>query len=455
MLPNLSMSASASSNLLQTGVFELEKKLINLTADIERWFRLQWKTHQPPVYGSVDLRNAGYKLAPVDTNLFPGGFNNLATDVLPLAVQAAMSLAEHACPDAKNLLLIPENHTRNQFYLTNVIRLAAILRQAGFVVRLGSLNPDIQQATQIVLDSGESMLLEPLIREEVNGSARVMLKDFDPCFILLNNDLSAGTPDILRNLNGQMLMPPLHAGWTLRKKSVHFAAFDQVARDFGAAFDFDPWLFSPYFGHCGQVDFQTRSGTDCLESQVAIVLDQIKRKYREYQIDDEPFVIVKADAGTYGMGIMTVKSPEDVRDLNRKTRNKMAVIKDGLAVSDVIIQEGVRSLERVDQAVAEPVVYMMDRYVVGGFYRSHAERGQDENLNAPGMRFDPVTLSSTLEKSTNECLAHFNRSCHEPTCLMGACEPNRFYAYGVVARMALLAASIELEQTQSLLNPQS
>ena len=28
---------------------------------------------------------------------------------------------------------------------------------------------------------------------------------------------------------------------------------------------------------------------------------------------------------------------------------------------------------------------MIDRYVVGGFYRVNAARGVDENLNAPGM----------------------------------------------------------------------
>ena len=64
----------------------------------------------------------------------------------------------------------------------------------------------------------------------------------------------------------------------------------------------------------------------------------------------------------------------------------MSVIKDGQAVSDVIIQEGVLTNERINDAVAEPVVYMMDRYVVGGFYRVHAERGIDENLNAPGRQ---------------------------------------------------------------------
>jgi glutamate--cysteine ligase len=70
----------------------------------------------------------------------------------------------------------------------------------------------------------------------------------------------------------------------------------------------------------------------------------------------------------------------------------MAVIKDGQEVSDVIIQEGVLTNERMNDAVAEPVVYMMDRYVVGGFYRIHAERGVDENLNAPGSSFVPLAF---------------------------------------------------------------
>jgi glutamate--cysteine ligase len=36
-----------------------------------------------------------------------------------------MTAIDRICPDAKSLLLIPENHTRNQFYLQNVARLAA------------------------------------------------------------------------------------------------------------------------------------------------------------------------------------------------------------------------------------------------------------------------------------------------------------------------------------------
>src|ERR1035438_8979810 len=98
-------------------LLDLERRILAAETAIEHWLRGWWQAHTPPFYTSVDLRNAGFKLAPVDTNLFPGGFNNLTTEMLPLAVQAAMAAIEKICPEAKNLLLIPEKHPRNSFYL--------------------------------------------------------------------------------------------------------------------------------------------------------------------------------------------------------------------------------------------------------------------------------------------------------------------------------------------------
>jgi len=69
-------------------LLQLEQRILDASTAIERWFRLRWQAHEPPFYCSVDLRNSGFKLAPVDTNLFPGGFNNLGAAFLPLAVQA-------------------------------------------------------------------------------------------------------------------------------------------------------------------------------------------------------------------------------------------------------------------------------------------------------------------------------------------------------------------------------
>ena len=409
---------------------ELEQRILDSMPAIERWFRLEWMEHTPPFYSSVDIRNAGFKLAPVDTNLFPGGWNNLTPQMLPLAVQSAMAAIEKICPEAKNLLLIPENHTRNTFYLSNVAQLQRIFNMAGLNVRIGSISPDVKEPTEVKLPTGETVLLEPVIRTK----RRLGLKDFDPCTILLNNDLTAGAPGILEELHEQYLLPPLHAGWSVRRKSTHFRNYEEVSKRFGKLLGIDPWLINPMFNKCGEVDFASGAGLDCLQTNVDALLTRVRRKYKEYGINEKPFVIVKADNGTYGMGIMTVRDVKDLEALNRKNKNKMSVIKDGQSVHDVIIQEGVLTNERMNGGVAEPVVYMMDRYVVGGFYRVHAERGVDENLNAPGSSFVPLA---------------FAESSHLPQvgARAGASAPNRFYMYGVIARLAMVAASYEMEAT--------
>jgi glutamate--cysteine ligase len=415
-------------------LLELERRFLKAETTIERWLRGQWLDHTPPFYASVDLRNAGFKLAPVDTNLFPGGFNNLNPAFLPLSVHAAQTAIEKICPEAKNLLLVPENHTRNQFYLTNVARLAAILRHTGLDVRIGSLLPEITAPTTLDLPDGQTLTLEPLKRLGTSGR-RLGLEGFDPCAILLNNDLSAGVPDMLKDLREQFVIPPLHAGWHVRRKSRHFAAYHEVALAFAREIGIDPWLIDPEFEVCGQINFHERTGEECLTAQVDTLLYRIRAKYRDNGIDREPFVIVKADAGTYGMGIMTVKDASEVKDLNRRQRNKMAVGKEGLQVTEVMIQEGVPTVERVAAGTAEPVVYMIDRYVVGGFYRVNTQRGVDENLNAPGMRFEPLA---------------FDTGCTLPDQAQAPdAPPNRFYAYGVVARLALLAAAVELERSEA------
>ena len=405
---------------------ELEQRVLDSMPAIERWFRLEWMEHTPPFYTSVDVRNSGFKLAPVDTNLFPSGWNNLTPEMLPLAVQAAMAAIEKICPEARNLLVVPENHTHNTFYLSNLLQLKRIFHQAGLNVRFGSLNPEIKEPTAFNVPNGEAITIEPLIRSDT----RLGLKDFDPCTILLNNDLSAGIPGMLEDLHEQFLLPPLHAGWSVRRKSRHFQAYEEVAKRFGKLLGMDPWLINPMYAKCGEVDFAAGVGMDSLSSNVDALLTKIRRKYKEYGINDKPFVIVKADNGNCGMGIMTVR---DVKDLDLQNIKPQ----EGLTLTEVIVQEGVLTNERVNDAVAEPVVYMMDRFVVGGFYRVHAERAVDESLNAPGASFVPLAFADSSRLP-------------QPGRKPGSSSPNRFYMYGVIARLAMLAASYELEGTDPL-----
>jgi glutamate--cysteine ligase len=410
---------------------EIEIRLLQNQAKIEQWFRTQFRATPAPFYCSVDLRNSGFKLAPVDTNLFPAGFNNLNPAFRPLCVQAVQTAVERICPEARGVLVVPENHTRNVYYFEHLATLIEILRLSGLNVRIGSLRADVREPWTVPVSGGRRLVIEPLER----SGDKVRVGDFEPCFILLNNDLSGGRPAILEGL-AQPVIPPLALGWRQRRKSHHFAHYRRLAEAFAALLGIDPWLITPYSCRCEQVDFLKRTGEDCLVAGVEAVLEQVRAKYREYGIAFEPFVMIKADAGTYGMAVMTVKNAEQVRELNRKQRTRMAHAKEGSPVSDVLVQEGIYTFETWGEAnaVAEPVVYMIDHYVVGGFYRVHRGRGPDENLNAPGMHFEPLAFAG--------CGAYPERygQLHS--------EANRFYAYGVIARLALLAAAHELREVE-------
>ncbi len=422
-IPELSMSGQGPLN-------ELEKYFLSSQVKIEGWLRQQWRKAPPPVYASVDLRNAGFKLAPVDTNLFPAGFNNLSAESLPLSIQAAQVTLEKIMPGCLRILLVPESHTRNPFYFESLATLQDILLKGGFDVRIGSLSEDLTHSQEITLPSGRILRLEPLKRT----GTRVGVTDFSPCLVLLNNDLASGVPEILQGIE-QLVLPPPALGWAKRLKSSHFQHYAEVTREFSELIGIDSWLINPLFRSCEKVNFLQREGEECLVSQTEVLLQEIQSKYDFYGIKQEPYVVIKAEAGTYGMGVLVVHSSAEILKLNRKKRMNMAVSKGNRPITQVILQEGIYTFETWQNAVAEPVVYMLGQCVIGGFYRVHTGRGITDNLNAPGMHFAPLAFADACNKP---------QRCEEVDT-----SANRLYVYGVVARLALVAAARE----QAILAP--
>ena len=419
LVPNLATAYKGPSG-------PLERVILNQIARIETWFLQKWQDTPPALTASVDLRHAGFKLAPVDTNLFPAGFNNINPEFLSLCVRAAQTVLAEYLPGCNRLLILPELHTRNQFYLESIRVLHTIFSQAGFIVRIGSLDPGLTESVLQPLDSGPPLLLEPLRR---NGNT-IELIDFIPDFILLNNDLSSGIPDLLQGIT-QKIMPTAQLGWSSRLKSHHFQFFDAVAKEFSELVGLDPWLINPYFSALDGLDFMAQEGLEHLADEVDTMLALIRAQYAAYDINEIPFVAIKADNGTYGMSVMMAQNGDEIRHLNRKRRTKMSSSKGSRKVDRVLIQEGVYTIETMPNgAVAEPVIYMIGEFVVGGFYRVHQEKGVTDNLNAPGMHFEPLAFSEPgidlSDKATNEAY------------------PNRFYVYSVIARLAALAAAREI-----------
>ncbi len=386
--------------------------------EVHAWFAAQHKASPPPFYSSVDLRHSGAKLAPVDTNLFPAGFNHLSPSARVRAVEQIKRRLQGCDKGVKRALIIPENHTRNQGYIDNLTALTMLLEEAGLEVRIGSLIAT-DEAIEVTASSGRVLAEEPLKR---SGNTLHTKAGFTPELILINNDLTSGFPDILRGVT-QPIAPRPGLGWHRRRKSIHFEAYDQLAKKFAEAFSIDPWTISAEFQKCGLVDFGEKQGLECVALNVERVLHRMRDHYARYGIKEEPYVFVKSDSGTYGMGIMTVKGGEELYEINKKIRNKMNVIKEGVHNTEVIIQEGIPTIDRIEGAPAEPMLYLVNGIAVGGAFRVNAERDGENNLNASGMRF--VGMCDESEEGS----AHIT-PCH-------------FGAYAIVSQLASLAAERE------------
>jgi glutamate--cysteine ligase len=406
------------ADILQT----LKALYENRGEEIERWLGQQRAAGEPFITTSVDLRHCGQRVTPVDTNLYPAGFHNLSPAARARASRFLKRYLDEHHPGAARALIIPENHTRNLSYLENLGVLLSLFEKIGVEARIGSLIAETGNPIALEAPSGKQLIQHPLVR---TGSKVTLEDGFAPDFILMNNDMTGGAPEILQGIS-QSLSPPLAMGWWRRRKSVHFCAYQELAAAFGKEFSIDPWLISAEFHQCGRVDFKERTGLDCVVGGMEKVLARVREKYRQYGIKDEPYVFIKADSGTYGMGIMTARTPEDILDINKKTRNKMQVIKEGARVSEVIIQEGIPTTDLIDGKPAEPMVYMIDGVPVGGMWRVNGERDALSNLNAAGMEFTGMCDETEDEcgqwKAVNDC---------------------NFRSFGIVAALAALAASRE------------
>ena len=244
------------SSFFQQSYFSLNNYFYRVQVDIEHWFSEQWKIFPAPFYGSVDLRNSGVKLAPVDMNLFPGGFNNLSEEGKLRASLSLKKMIVNRYSHVKKILLIPENHTKNMFYLENVYALKHILIEAGIEVRVASSLSDFKEVISFKLSDEKILTVEPLLRK---GASVVLLDGFVPDLILLNNDLSGGIPTLLEEVI-LPIVPLLNLGWHKRRKREHFELYDAVVTDFSDHFKIDPWIINPYFSACQDVDFKIKIG---------------------------------------------------------------------------------------------------------------------------------------------------------------------------------------------------
>lgn len=400
----------------------LAPKILANSSLIEDWFTKKFAANKPNFYNSVDLRHAGFKIAPVDTNCFPAGFNNLSAQSKEYAKIVVKNYLAQNFPAAKNILLVPENHTRNMRYLENIAVLQEILQSSVSLVVIGSLIEDLHEKTIINLESGKKIELHPLIKNDTKITTDHNI-EFD--IIVLNNDLTGGIPAMLQNLQ-MPVVPDLKLGWYQRTKSNHFSIYNNLAQEFSRIIDIDYWLISSLHHQCHDVDFKERVGIECLAKYTDEMLQKLKEKYQQHGIKEEPYCYIKADNGTYGMAVMPVFSSADILEINKKERNKMNMLKESTQNTVVMIQEGIKTIDKINNKVAEPMIYMLAGQVVGNLFRVNQERNQQESLNAAGAEFFDL------------------RALEENQIDLGGNKNEIAAVYSVISRLAALAAAGEI-----------
>ncbi|MBZ0167760.1 MAG: glutamate--cysteine ligase, partial [Candidatus Omnitrophica bacterium] len=370
---------------------------------IHDWLTSYEGSNELPIYSSVDIRESGAKIAVVDTNIFPAGFNNLCEHGQADAVKYLKAAIERRVQGCKNILIIAEEHTRNTWYLENIRILQQITQQAGYNVKVATfltIQPEFCEKTRFVE-------LETATGHPVRVHCfRKILEDYEAgrenfCLIILNNDLSTGIPDILTRAKVP-IYPSIAAGWHSRLKSHHFAHTADLMAEFAHMIDVDPWLLSCQFREVRDIDINVDTDRHHLADVATELFTEITQKYKEHHIQDKPYIVLKSNSGTYGMGVVAIEEPQDILEFNRKKRNSLSVGKNSQAIHQFLLQEGVPTIYNIAQQVSEVVIYQIENNLVGGFYRRHGSKGQRDNLNSKGMTFQTICPHS---HKYGECVA--------------------------------------------------
>ncbi len=359
---------------------EHNQRLENKREEITAWMAKKRAEVPIPIYGSVDVRDAGWKIGVVDANHFPAGFNNVSEENL---IELANLFKEHVHrvnPSCAWVHIYPENHTRNPGYVENIASIQSMIEHAGFTCTVGS--PDLNEFDALNGLSGPLMLQSV----EVDDEGKLTVGQQNPDLILLNNDLTEG---IIPGIQSTNITPPPHMGWYRRRKSQHYEMLKPYVEEMADLLSLDPWHLMPEWFVSQDKCLIEDACRFKLAAEIDAFLDRLRAKYASLGIEREPTVVMKNDSGTYGLGVMMLTSGEQILNLSKRKANKLRYAKGGADVENYLIQEGIpTALSTENNETLEPVVYLVDGEAASWFYRINAKKSDMDNLNSPSSRFE-------------------------------------------------------------------
>lgn len=351
---------------------------------IDQWIINIKGARKWPIYHSLDLRSSTKKICHVDSNLFPAGFHNITIN----DANTVISLLRRRMIDVHKVVLVIENFTRNVEYMRNVAILKKIILQSlgmqGHVV-IATIDAE-QELSYLEYDDA---ILEVHRIYKKDGKSFVMLdgQRWYPELFVLNNDLTGGLPTELADIE-QMVLPNLYQGWFHRRKSIHFQCYNQLMEELSKKFLLNTDLITTKFSVCDGINFKTKEGFSALKEKMQHTLSEIATSYYNNHIDEQPYLFLKADRGTFGMGIMNIDNIEDIDNINKKNRHSLYKIKQGMINSEVLIQEGIQTVKIHQGNAAELMLYSVDGEIISEMVRFVPNKNSKESLNTSTMQIE-------------------------------------------------------------------
>lgn len=404
--------------------------------DITEYLSQDKQIPQLPLYSSMDIRINSYKSAVIDTNLYPAGFNNLCPENNINIAEIFKKTINQYVPHCKRILLLAECNTRNKFYLDNLLALKHYLNKANF---------DVEFAAMLTQSQDEHLVKNGILNLTSASNKPITLYDFHYLesellekrydFILLNNDLINGIPEILNTLKTPVY-PSYSAGWHSRYKSHHFKEVNRIMTNCAKQFNFDPFYVTTQFKEIKNCTINNEQDRNRLYLEATDLFKTLEEDYKSRGIEQKPFLFLKTDSGSYGMGVHAIESPNDILNLNRKGRNRLAKGKESKIINNLILQEGIASDLIINNQTAELCMYYASKEYLGSFYRLNEEKNNRSNLNSKGMSFQKIIHGDDINTK------------HPPLKNCVTTNEENFILYQFLSLVSIVAAQQEIIQLE-------
>jgi len=340
--------------------------------------------------------------------VFPAGFNNVCEVDQKRATELIKNYITTHYPMCKKILLLAEEHTKNLYYWDNIYIIKLLIQKAGYEVVVCVPGQMIHSPIKIKAASGREISIHLLKKEKGD-------------LIVSNNDFSVSY-DLPENLSYN---PCLEMGWNVRKKHSFFLEYNKIAEEFASLVQMDPWCFKIETELFAPFDLNSKNNLTLLKERASSFLKHLKENQPD-TVEDSPYIFLKNNSGTYGLGVTSIEQAEEVEHFNYKTRKKMKASKGGSGIKELILQEGIPTIlsQNPGQNV-EPVIYMIGSSLTGGFLRGHNKQGHKANLNSPGAIYKRLCISDLEIKVRGHMMEN---------------------VYGWIGKLGVLALMTEIEK---------